>query len=109
MEPISDEQKLEFANSSFPAKTVNLGNGDWWFIQAGNILGDNLHYEYWDGQVSLHIEGPNWRPLRNYLWREVSDSRVVSKEWGRQGCCWTLQTTPSSWEEIQEAFWNLIA
>ena len=50
MEPISDEQKLEFANSSFPGKTVNLGNGDWWFIQAGNILGDNLHYEYWDGK-----------------------------------------------------------
>lgn len=107
MEPISDEQKLGFANSSFPGKTVNLGNGDWWFIQAGNILGDNLHYEYWDGQVSLHIEGPNWRPLRNYLWREVSDSRVVSKEWGRQGCCWTLQRTPSSWEEIQEAFLEL--
>lgn len=87
MEPISDEKKLEFANRSFPGKTVNLGNGDWWFIQAGNILGDNLHYEYWGGQVSLHIEGPNWRPLRNYLWRKVSDSRVVSKKWWRQGCC----------------------
>lgn len=107
MEPISDEKKLEFANRSFPGKTVNLGNGDWWFIQAGNILGDNLHYEYWGGQVSLHIEGPNWRPLRNYLWREVSDPRVVSKKWWRQGCCWTLQTIPSSWEEVQEAFLEL--
>lgn len=107
MEAISNEQKLEFANRAFPGKTVNLGNGDWWYIQAGNLLGDNLHYEYWGGQVSLHIEGPNWRPLRNYLWREVSDPRVVSKSWWRQGCCWTLQTTPSTWEDIQKAFLEL--
>lgn len=107
MEAISNEQKLEFANQAFHGKNVNLGNGDWWFIQAGDMLGDYLHYEYWGGQVSLHIEGPNWRPLRNYLWKTVSDSRVVSKEWGRKGCCWTLQRHPSSWEEIKEAFIEL--
>lgn len=107
MEVISNEQKREFAAHAFPGKKFNPGNGDWWFIQAGNILGDNLHYEYFDGQVNLHIEGPNWRPLRDYLWKTVTDPRVVSKEWGRKGCCWTLQAHPASWEEIKEAFIEL--
>lgn len=53
MEEISNEQKIEFANKEFPGQPVNLGNDDWWYIQAGNILGENLHYEYWGGKVSL--------------------------------------------------------
>lgn len=107
MEEISDEQKREFAAHAFPGKAFNPGNGDWWYIQAGNILGENLHYEYFEGQVSLHIEGPDWRSLRDYLLRTVSDPRVESKEWGRKGCCWTLKAKPTSWKEIQDAFLEL--
>ncbi len=104
MEAISDEQKKEFAKKEFPGQPVNLGNGDWWYIQAGSILGEDLHYEYWGGKVSLHIEGPNWRPLRNFLRNQVFDNRIVSSHWCRQDCSWTLQKTPSSWDEIKQCF-----
>lgn len=104
MEAISNEQKIEFANKEFPGQPVNLGNGDWWYIQAGSILGEDLHYEYWGGKVSLHIEGSNWRPLRNFLRNQVFDDRIVSSHWWRQDCCWTLQKTPISWDEIKQCF-----
>lgn len=104
METISDEQKIEFAKKEFPGQPVNLGNGDWWYIQAGNILGENLHYEYWGGKVSLHIEGPDWRPLRNFLRNQVFDSRIVPSHWWRQDCSWTLQKTPCDWDEIKQCF-----
>ena len=109
MEPISDEQKLEFANSSFPGKTVNLGNGDWWFIQAGNILGDNLHYEYWDGQVSLHIEGPNWRPLRNYYGEKYQILELYQKSGGVKVAAGHYKQPPLHGRRFKKLFWNLIA
>ena len=33
MNDISNEQKLEFAHKEFPGKAVNLGDGNWWYIQ----------------------------------------------------------------------------
>lgn len=108
MEEISKEQKLEFAHKEFPGQKVNIpNNADWWNIQAGTLMGGHLHYEYRDNKVSLHIEGPDWRPIRNYLWREVSDPRVVSSKWWRQRCCWTLQVELNNWEDIKQGFLEL--
>lgn len=108
MEEITKEQKLEFAQKEFPGQEVNIpNNADWWYIQAGTLLGGYLHYEYWGNKVNLHIEGPDWRPIRNYLWREVSDPRVVSSKWWRQGCCWTLQKELNNWEDIKQGFLEL--
>lgn len=104
MNDISNEQKLEFANKEFPGKAVNLGDGNWWYIQAGTLMGEDLHYEYHNGKVHLHIEGSNWRPIRNYFDRVLSDPRIVAEYWWRQRCCLTLQRDLSSWVEIQEAF-----
>lgn len=104
MNDISKEQKLEFANTEFPGKAVNLGDGNWWYIQAGTLMGEDLHYEYLEGKVHLHIEGSNWRPIRNYFDRVVSDPRIIKEDWYRQRCCLTLQRELSSWEDIQEAF-----
>lgn len=104
MNDISNEQKLEFANKEFPSKAVNLGDGNWWYIQAGTLMGEDLHYEYHNGKVHLHIEGSNWRPIRNYFDRVVSDPRIIAEHWWRQRCCLTLQRDLSSWEDIQEAF-----
>ena len=39
MNDISNEQKLEFAHKEFPGKAVNLGDGNWWYIQAMEIGG----------------------------------------------------------------------
>ena len=104
MNEISKEQILAFANKAFPGKTVNLGDGRWWYIQAGTLMGEDLHYEYHNGKVHLHIEGPNWRPIRNYFDRVVNDPQIVTQHWWRQRCCLTLQRDLSSWEEIQDAF-----
>ena len=101
---ISKEQILEFANKVFPNQAVNLGDGNWWYIQAGTLMGEYLHYEYHNEKVHLHIEGPNWRPIRNYFDRVVTDPRIVAEYWWRKRCCLTLQRDLSSWNEIQDAF-----
>lgn len=105
MEDITNNQKEEFAQNEFPGKPINLGDGNWWYIQAGNIMGEFLHYEYWGGKVSLHIEGPDWRPFRNYLRNQIpDDDRILRSHWGRQDCSWTLNRTPNNWEEIKQCF-----
>lgn len=107
MNDISNEQKLEFANKAFPDKAVKFGD-DWWYIQAGTLMGEDLHYEYRIGKVQLHIEGSNWRPIRNYFDRVgvVSDPHIIAEDWRRQRCCLTLQRDFDllSWEDIQDAF-----
>lgn len=107
MEEISKEQILEFAHKEFPGQDVNIpNNAEGWYIQAGTLMGDDLHYEYWGNKVNLHIEGPEWRPIRDYLRREVSDPRVVPTKWRRQGCCWTLKREFNNWEEIKQGFFG---
>ena len=104
MNDISNGQKLEFAHKEFPGKAVNLGDGNWWYIQAGTLMGEDLHYEYHNGKVHLHIEGSNWRPIRNYFDKVVSDPRIIAEHWWRQRCSLTLQRELLSWEDIQDAF-----
>lgn len=100
---ISEQQIKEFVHEEFSDKPYCIGNG-YWFIQAGMCLGKNLHYEYHDGRVHLHIEGPNWRGIRDYLRNHVMDSRVSHSHWGRYGCNWTLSTNPQTWEEVKDSF-----
>ena len=104
MNNISNEQKLKFANKEFPGKAVNLVDGNWWYIQAGTLMGEDLHYEYHNGKVHLHIEGSNWRPIRNYFDKVVSDPRIIAEHWRRQRCSLTLQRELLSWKDIQDAF-----
>ena len=104
MNDISNGQKLEFAHKEFPGKAVNLGDGNWWYIQAGTLMGEDLHYEYHNGKVHLHIEGSNWRPIRNYFDKVVSDPRIIAEHWRRQRCSLTLQRELLSWKDIQDAF-----
>ena len=100
---VSEQQIKDFVNEDFPNKPYSIGNG-YWFIQAGKCLGKNLHYEYQNGRVHLHIEGSNWRGIRDYLWSHVMDSRVSHSHWGRYGCNWTLDTNPQTWEEVKDSF-----
>ena len=100
---VSEEQIKDFLEKEFPGQPYSLGQG-YWFVQAGKCLGKNLHYEYQAEKVHLHIEGSNWRGIRNYLWTHVMDSRVSHSHWGRYGCNWTLDTNPQTWEELKESF-----
>lgn len=67
-------------------------------------MGEDLHYEYHNGKVHLHIEGSNWRPIRNYFDKVVSDPRIIAEHWWRQRCSLTLQRELLSWKDIQDAF-----
>lgn len=100
---VSDRQIKDFLENEFPGQPYHIGCG-FWFVQAGKCLGKNLHYEYQADKVHLHIEGPNWRGIRDYLWSHVMDSRVSHSHWGRKGCNWTLDTIPQSWEELMDSF-----
>lgn len=99
----SEQQIKDFLEIEFPGQPYYIGCG-YWFVQAGKCLGQNLHYEYQADKVHLHIEGPNWRGIRDYLWTHVMDSRVSHSHWGRYGCNWTLDTIPQTWDELKESF-----
>ncbi len=100
---VSEQQIRDFLESEFPGQPYSIGDG-YWFVQAGKCLGEDLHFEYQADQVHLHIEGRNWRGIRNYLWTHVMDSRVSHSPWWRKGCNWTLHTNPQTWDELKESF-----
>lgn len=105
-----EKSKIEdFAKSQFPGRASFIGKG-WFYIQAGKCLGSNLHYEYMceNDSVVLHIEGSNWRGIRNYLHNHVFDSRVSSLNWWRRNhCMWKLNSQIATWEDIKNAFCEL--
>lgn len=99
----------EFVKKEFPGKEYKWefdGSSGFFYVQAGTskYSADELHYEFYEGKVHLHIEGPNWRGIRNYLWNHVTDVHVSHKHWQRNGCDWVLDTEPKSWEEVKESF-----
>ena len=103
MDFLTQEQFVEFAKQEFPNKKKLWGR-DYCYIQAGNRLGENVHYEYLENRLDLHIEGPNWRPLRDYLRANVRDSRMKKYGWGRQDCRWTIEKVIQSTEDVYDAF-----
>ena len=103
---VSPSLITDFFQQEFPDQPYDIGK-NYWFVQAGNCLGRNLHYEYNANKVHLHIEGNNWRPIRDFLRNHIMDSRVSKHHWARKACCWTLNTEPQNWEEIKEAFRTL--
>lgn len=100
---VSEQEIKDFLDNEFPGQPYLIGCG-YWYVQAGKCLGQNLHYEYQADKVHLHIEGPNWRGIRDYLWSHVMDSRVSHSHWGRYGCNWTLDVIPQTWDELKNSF-----
>ena len=103
MKEITKDEFLGFVQMEFPNVATCYSDG-FCYIQAGSCLGDYLHYELNAGKIHLDIEGPNWRPIRNYLWNHVVDSRVSHSHWGRYGCRWTLNKTIESKEDVEQGF-----
>ena len=100
---VSHCQIEEFAQKEFPGKPIKIGNG-YWYVQAGTCLGENLHYEFYENKVHLHIEGPNWRGIRDYLRNHITDARVSHRHWGRYDCDWVLDSNLQSWDDVKDAF-----
>lgn len=102
---ISKEEFEAFAEQEFPRKAICYKD-NYCFIQAGNILGDSLHYELLNHQIHLHIEGPNWREIRDYLkQKKIASTEVYSSHWGRNDCQWTLiNFNIKNEEDVKEGF-----
>ena len=103
MKEITKEDFEGFVQREFP-NTPSRYKDDYCYIQAGSCLGVNLHYELNAGKIHLDIEGPNWRPIRDYLWNHVIDSRVTHSHWVRYGCRWTLDKTIETIDDVEYGF-----
>lgn len=110
MVDLTKEEFEEFAKKEFPGKNYKWeydGKTGYFYIQAGTgkYSADDLHYEFIDGRVHLHIEGDNWRLFRDYLKQNISTSEVCSSYWDRNDCQWTLQCSDiQNSEDVKEAF-----
>lgn len=100
---LTKEQFEEFSRHEFPGKILRWG-GDYCWIQAGNLLGGNVHYEYIEGRMELHIEESPWRGIRDYLRANVRDTRVNKDYWRRQDCRWILDKAIGCTEDVYDAF-----
>ncbi|MDO4930527.1 MAG: DUF262 domain-containing protein [Bacteroidales bacterium] len=93
-----------FCEKEFPHKKIKWANG-YCFVQAGNHLEEELHYEFCGGNVALHIEGGNWRGIRNYLQSVIKPfENLTPRHWGRINCAWTLGRAVDTEKELFEAF-----
>ena len=105
-EMISKEDFMEFVNKNFTNKQYRYER-NFCYIQAGNCLDWYLHYELNGGEIHLHIEGNDWRPIRDFLSKNVVDCRVTKGTWWRKGCKWTLNKTIATTEDVKNSFLEL--
>lgn len=99
----------ELITTHFPTAQSYIGD-NFFYIQAGKLLGDAIHYEFINGELYLHIESKDsrWWQLRNYLREHLStDNRVTPLKWchGRNAGRWRLNNFNSTeWEQIKCGF-----
>ena len=101
---ITTQQAFEdFCKREFPGKRYKW-TPDYCFVQAGTHLKDNLHYEFWNGHLHLHIEGENWRGIRNYLAQKAPFGKMEAHDWGRINCDWMLKKNIHTEKDMFDAF-----
>ena len=95
MANITKEEFEAFVKREFPGrqfKWIDDDEGSYCYIQAGTgkYSADELHYEFIDGRVRLHIEGDNWWELRQNLYNRLSrHPELQGAIWNkRQNCQW---------------------
>lgn len=105
MPTLTNKETFEkFAQEHFPGKITKWAQS-FCFIQAGTCLGSNLHYEFYEGRVQLHIEGNNYRPVREWLKVHLKDSEIKSVKWQRiKDRAWVLDRDIASEQELYNAF-----
>lgn len=104
MPTLTNKETFErFAQEHFPGKITKWAQS-YCFIQAGTCLGSNLHYEFHKGRVQLHIEGDNYRPVREWLKVHLKDSEIKPVHWGRKDCSWVLDRDIFYEQELYNAF-----
>lgn len=106
MKIITEKQFNDFASKFFPSKAIHYDE-TYAFIQAGSCLGKNLHYECDETSVNLHIEGPEWRHIRDYLNANLNKERLTPSHWGRQNCQWTIDNEIHTAADVMQAFLDI--
>lgn len=97
---------IQFAKENFPGCKTKWG-GSWFFVAVSPYLSDCFHYECIGNKIAFHIEGDKWHEIRNWLKSHRNDiqTEIQPSKWsGRIDCCWTLQGSVYSDEEIKEGF-----
>lgn len=108
MKIVSKNEFRTFAKKYFPGKPI-VYEDKYAYIQAGSSLGTYLHYECTETYVTLHIEGPNWRPIRDYLKSNLSNKRLTPSWWDRQNCQWTIDNEIHTADDLFQAFLDIRA
>lgn len=94
----------KFCAENFPGKEI-YWNDSYCFVQAGTNFGKVLHYEFYNGYVHLHIEGANWKGIRNYLKIHAPLQNIVPGCWGRRNDCdWKLNKEIRREKDLYDAF-----
>ncbi|MBQ8423098.1 MAG: hypothetical protein IJY36_02395 [Coprobacter sp.] len=105
-EMISREEFIDLVNKEFPNKKYRYER-QFCYIQAGNVFDWFLHYELNGRNIYLHIEGRDWRPIRDFLSKNVVDNRVTKDTWWRIGCKWKLNKEIITTEDVKDGFIEL--
>lgn len=88
--------KKEFTGREYKWEYDDKTGTGYFYIQAGTgkYSADELHYEFIDGRVRLHIEGDRWWNLRDGLYAHLKhhDDELTGAVWNkRQNCQWILK------------------
>lgn len=104
MKDIVDKASFDaFCGIHFPGKTTKWGR-EYCFVKAGNILGNNLHYEFYKGKVHLHIEGREWKDISAFLASVNLPDSITPGTWNHPNCSWTLDSVITDKASLFEAF-----
>lgn len=99
------EDFKDFCNKEFPNQLI-AWESNYCFVQAGKHMRDNLHYEFLNDFVHLHIEGNKkaWRGMRDYLCSHSPYAKIRASRWGRNYCAWTLSHRIENTKDFYDAF-----
>lgn len=84
-------------------KNLNDSKLYWQIEVSPFLLNHNFHYEWWNNRVEIHIEGPDWRPLRQIFydnWEALSTNGLGRGHWGRNDCQYFLENPNPSENQL---------
>ena len=96
MVDLTKEEFEAFVKKEFPGREYKWEYDDktgtgFFYIQAGTgkYSADELHYEFIDGRVRLHIEGDRWWDLRDGLYAHLKhhDDELTGAVWNKRQNC----------------------
>lgn len=93
----------EFPNKNYCANETN--KNQWVYVQAGNIFGNSLHYEFGGNEVQLHIELHSGSGIQKYLTQHSLSPDYEWKKWqNKNNHCCILKRSVDNVEDMFNAF-----